>query len=109
MHAPVRSVDTIVVEVKESLWGNGPSEITIKTQKPGGNVRRSGDDELALMEFDVGQSYLLFLVEREGHYLIQGVTGGRWTVDGDAATQTGTGVTYDKTTLREELVSHNNG
>ena len=66
---------------------------------------RSGDDELALLEFDVGQTYVLFLIEREGHYLIQGVSRGRWTVDGDAVTQTGTGVTYDKATLRKELIS----
>ena len=105
MPGPVRRVDTLVVKVKESYKGNGSSEITIKAQMPGGNVMRSGDDELALLEFDLGQTYVLFLVKRESHYKIQGVSRGRWTVDGDAVTQTGTGVTYDKATLRKELIS----
>ena len=107
MPEPVRRVDTLVIEVTESLRGNGPSEITIKTQRPGGNVQRSGDDELALLEFDVGQTYVFFLVEREGHYKFQGVSKGRWPVDEGTVTQTGTGVTYDKATLREELASYN--
>lgn len=70
---------------------------------------RSGDDELALLEFDVGQTYVLFLVERESHYKIQGVSRGRWIVDGDTATQTGTGATYDKATLSKKLISYNRG
>ncbi len=38
MSEPVRRVDTVVAEVRESFRGNGPSEITIKTHRPGGNV-----------------------------------------------------------------------
>ena len=106
MPAPVRRVETLQVDVQESFRGNGSSNLTIKVQRPGGNIIRSGDDELSLLEFDVGQSYVLFLVEREGHYLIQGVTKGRWTVNEGMVEQTATGVTFDQSTLRETIASY---
>ncbi len=105
MPPPVRRVDTLTFNVQDTLKGSSSSELTIKVQKPGGNIIRSGDDELALLEFDAGQVYLLFLVERDGHYLIQGVSKGRWIVNEGMAEQTGTGVTYDPAQLREMVVS----
>ncbi len=106
MPPPVRRVDTLTFNVQDTFKGNSSSELTIKVQKPGGNIIRSGDDELALLEFDAGQAYLLFLVERDGHYLIQGVSKGRWVVNEGMAEQTGTGVTYDAAQLREMVVSN---
>ena len=105
MPPPVRRVDTLTFNVQDTFIGDSSSELKIKVQMPGGNIRRSGDDELALLEFDVGQTYLLFLVERDGHYLIQGVSKGRWIVNEGMAEQTGTGVTYDPAQLREMVVS----
>ncbi len=105
MPAPVRRVETLQVNIQESFKGSRSSSLTVKVQRPGGNVIRSGDDELSLLEFDVGQTYVLFLVEREGHSLIQGVSRGRWTVNEGTFEQTGTGVTLDETTMRESLAS----
>ncbi len=106
MPPPVRRVDTLTFNVQDTFIGDSSSELKIKVQMPGGNIRHSGDDELALLEFDVGQTYLLFLVERDGHYLIQGVSKGRWVVNEGMAEQTGTGVTYDPAQLREMVVSN---
>ena len=47
MPAPVRRVETLQVDVQESFRGNGSSNLTIKVQRPGGNIIRSGDDELS--------------------------------------------------------------
>ncbi len=106
MPAPVRRVDTLRVNVQESLWGKNSPEVTIKVQRPGGNVIQSGDAELALLEFEVGQTYLLFLVDREDHHLIQGVSRGRWTANEGVFVQTATGVKYDQETLHERLASY---
>ncbi len=103
---PVRLVDTITFEIMDLYKGSGQSTLTVQTHRPGGNVRRSGDSELALLQFEVGQQYVLFLVERADHYVVQGVSKGHWAVNGDTAVQAGTGESYTKTQLRDKVASH---
>ncbi len=103
---PVRLVETITFAVQDQYKGGEQSTLTIQTHKPGGNIRRSGDSELALLQFEVGQQYVLFLVERSDHYVVQGVSKGHWAVNGDMAVQAGTGESYTKTQLRDKVASY---
>ena len=101
--APVRRWDTVTFEVNNTLKGTTEPLIKVKTQMPGGNISRSSDEALELMQFEVGQDYLLFLVSRDGHYLVQGVEKGRWTVSGDSMTQTGTGLTHSRAEIAQKV------
>ena len=99
--------ETITVSVQNTYKGNAPAVLTIVTQKPGGAVGRSGDEELlAPMEFAVGQQYVLFLVERADHYEVQAYVRGYWAVNGDMAVQPGTDKSYTKTQLRDKVASY---
>ena len=66
----------------------------------------SGDDNLELMVFEVGQKYVLFLIEREGHYVVQGYSGGMWSVDGYVATLVKTGGAIPLHSLREKVADY---
>ena len=103
---PSRMVETITLNVQTAYKGSPPSALTIKTEKPGGTVGRSGDEKLALLDFEVGQQYVLFLVERAGHYEIQGSVKGMWFVDGIEAVQVGTGERYTPAELQEKVESY---
>ena len=83
--------------------GSASETLTIKTQKPFGNYGTSGDEELEIMDFQVGRQYVLFLVERADHYKVQGVSKGMWAVDVDVATLVGTGESFSPAQLREKV------
>ena len=100
---PIRLQETITISVQDAYKGSAPETLTIQTQKPGGTVIRSGDDELELMDFQVGAKYVLFLIARDGYYQVQGLFRGMWAVDGDVATQLGTGESFSPTQLREKV------
>ena len=100
---PTRLQETITLSVQSAYMGSAPAVITIVTQKPGGTVRVSGDEETELMDFQVGRQYVLFLVERDGHHVVQGVSKGMWAVEGDVATLVGTGESFSPAQLREKV------
>ena len=100
---PTFLVETITLSVQSAYKGSAPAVLTIKTPKPGGTVGMSGDDELELMDFQVGAKYVLFLIARDGYYQVQGLFRGMWAVDGDVATQLGTGESFSPTQLREKV------
>ena len=100
---PTRLQDTITFSVESIYKGTAPATVTIKTERPGGSVIRSGDDVLELMDFQVGGKYVLFLIARDGYYAVQGYYRGMWAVDGDVATQLGTGETLSTTEINERV------
>ncbi len=106
MPAPVRLVESVTLSVDNTLKGTAGSEITVKTEKEGGNVWVEGDEERALLTFEVGEVYLLFLAEQDDHYKVQGFEMGRWTTDGDALTQTDTGVTFSRAEIAQKVAEH---
>ena len=101
--ALTRLWETITFSVESTYKGTVPATVTIKTVKPGGRVRSSGDDVLELMDFQVGGKYVLFLIARDGYYAVQGYYRGMWAVDGDVATQLGTGETLSTTEINERV------
>ena len=100
---PTFLVETITLSVQSAYKGSAPAVLTIKTPKPGGTVGMSGDEELEIMDFQVGRQYVLFLVERADHYKVQGVSKGMWAVDVDVATLVGTGESFSPAQLREKV------
>ena len=100
---PSRLVETITLSLQSTYKGSASETLTIKTQKPFGNYGTSGDEELEIMDFQVGRQYVLFLVERADHYKVQGVSKGIWAVDVDVATLVGTGESFSPAQLREKV------
>ncbi len=104
---PLRRLqESITFTVESGYKGNLPSTstITIKAQKPGeGTVGSSGDEDLALMDFQEGQKYVLFLVARDGYYRVQSYSDGMWTVDGSDATQLVRGETLTLTEINDKV------
>ena len=101
---PVRLLETMTLNVLDTYKGNSPSSLIVKERKPiSGGVMYSGDEHRERMVFSVGQKYVLFLIEREGHYVVQGYSRGMWSVDGDTATLAETGETIPLYRLRERV------
>ena len=104
---PVRLLETMNLSVLDTFKGNAPSGLVIKARKPtSGGVGYSGDGDLELMVFEVDQKYVLFLIEREGHYVVQGYSSGMWSVDGGIATLVKTGGAIPLYSLREKVADY---